>query len=164
MHIVSSLVNENLVHVSIHNPAPPLTEAQVVGRSVMEFCPPGQREIVYDRLTHCLATGEPQSYRVRVDLGNERILFLVRAKRVVIAGVVLAHCIATKVPPEVDDLAEADVEFLRLLASREQKEVARLLGITVGSVSRKERQLRRQLRLESRHELRIIAQELEEES
>jgi DNA-binding CsgD family transcriptional regulator len=163
MHIVSSLVNENLVHVSIHNPAPPLTESQVVGRSVMEFCPPGQREIVYDRLTHCLATGEPQSYRVRVDLGSERILFLVRAKRVVIAGVVLAHCIATKVPPEVDDLADADVEFLRLLARQEQKEVAHLLGITRQAVSKRERQLRGKLRLKSRVELILIGRELDEE-
>jgi DNA-binding CsgD family transcriptional regulator len=165
VHIISTVLDSSLRHVSVHNPVPPLTESDLAGTVAWHFVPESQQDMVRRRLTECLATGEPQRYRVRADVPTKPgLLFLVRASRAFIDGKKAIHVICCQVPPEVDWLTEAEIDFLRLIARHTQKEVAARMGITVQSVSWHERVLRKKLRLECRHDLLTLAVELDEES
>lgn len=166
MHHISVLFDSDLVQQSIFGVLPPLREEDVIGTvpwSIVHDI--DTQDIIKDRLSRCLALGEPQAYRVRVLMPDGKLtLFAVRVKRVIIGAERMVHCVCVSLPAMVANITLSDRVLLELLSTRcELKEVARILKITSSAVSQRISALKRKLGVESLYELREIAQALADE-
>jgi DNA-binding CsgD family transcriptional regulator len=141
--MIVAVLDNKLTHTCVSSVVPPLTEKDVIGKPAWHFLDTDEeRELVKSRLAMCLILQEPQVYQVRTTIGDVPLVWSVRACPIP-CGVLLMSVV---VPAGFDLLTKRELEVLqhsRLGLS--QVQIARLLKVSKGTVSRVEDGIRRKM-------------------
>jgi DNA-binding NarL/FixJ family response regulator len=141
--MIVSVLDEKLTHIRISSCIPPLKPADVIGKPPWHFLDaPEEKERVKSLLARCVLLDESHVYTVHTSFNKTRLVWSVRADRIP-CGVLLMSVV---VPEGFDLLTDRELAVLQhARLGLSQGQIAKLLRVTRGTVSRTEEAIRKKL-------------------